>query len=94
VHDLENVDIMNSLDLMLNEAQIEECSQTTGGKSGEFFFFTHDNRFLLKTVSIYEQKILLKRLENYFWHVTNHTETLIAKIMGVFTFEGFETGPI
>ena len=33
-------------------------------------------------------------LENYFRHLTINPDTLIAKIIGVFKFEGFETSPI
>jgi len=35
---------------------------------------------------------LVDRLENYFWHCTNNPNTTIAKILGIYTFEGFETG--
>lgn len=31
-----------------------ECAQTTGGKSGEFFFFNYNNKLLLKTISVME----------------------------------------
>lgn len=34
----------------------------------------------------------MKMLETYFWHLKNNPNSFIAKIIGVFTFEGFETG--
>lgn len=36
----------------------------------------------------------MNMLEKYFWYLSHNENTLIAKILGVFTFEGFETGSI
>ncbi|CAD8197039.1 unnamed protein product [Paramecium pentaurelia] len=92
--DQENLDLLNCFDLETNQEQIKECAQTTGGKSGEFFFFNHNNKILLKTISMSELQILLEMIEQYFWHCTNNPNTLIAKILGIYTFEGFEIGRI
>ncbi|CAK67984.1 unnamed protein product (macronuclear) [Paramecium tetraurelia] len=92
--DQEHLDLLNCLDLETNQEQIRECAQTSGGKSGEFFFFNHNNKILLKTISMSELQTLLEIIEQYFWHCTNNPNTLIAKILGIFTFEGFEIGRI
>ncbi len=39
-----------SLDLDQNKENITQASGSDGGKSGEFFFFTYDNKFILKTI--------------------------------------------
>jgi hypothetical protein len=49
---------------------------------------------MIKTISLYELKVFQRILENYFWYVTNQQQTFIAKILGIFTYEGFEIGPI
>jgi hypothetical protein len=49
---------------------------------------------MLKTVTSYEREVFLQVLEDYYWHVTNNQDSLIAKILGVFKFTGFETGEI
>lgn len=46
------VDIDYSLDLDKNVDKILEFNRgPSGGKSGEFFFFTHDKKIILKTMS-------------------------------------------
>ena len=43
----------DSLDLIKNMETVQKASSKAadGGKSGEFFFFSYDNRILLKTLS-------------------------------------------
>lgn len=48
------IDVMHSLNLALNENSIRSSSGSDGGKSGEFFFFSHDNRLMLKTITMKE----------------------------------------
>lgn len=38
------------------------------GKSGSFFFFTHDNQFIIKTMKHDEVVIFLKFLPDYITH--------------------------
>lgn len=49
---------------------------------------------MLKTISEYEFKILMQIGEAYFWHVHSNPSTTLAKILGIFQFEGFEVGRI
>jgi hypothetical protein len=48
-------DGFNNISTFLNPADnkiaIEKLSQGSGGKSGQFFFFSHDNQIILKTLS-------------------------------------------
>jgi 1-phosphatidylinositol-4-phosphate 5-kinase len=39
------------------------------GKSGSFFFFSHDGRFIIKTMYDFELAIFMKALPDYFAHV-------------------------
>lgn len=56
------------------------------GKSGSFFFYTHDNKFLIKTVTNNELETLLEGfIENYYDHLNLNRKTLLAKIYGIYT---------
>ena len=54
------------------------------GKSGSFFFFTHDNKYLIKTMTKEEFKTFMKFITDYYIHCMKYNNSLIAKILGVF----------
>ena len=39
------------------------------GKSGSFFFFSHDSKFIIKTVKDDEMVVLMNMLEDYLEHL-------------------------
>jgi hypothetical protein len=48
------VDFAHSLDIVANADKIRKIAESKegqGGKSGEFFFLTHDRRLILKTTN-------------------------------------------
>lgn len=45
------IDAGDSFCPVKNAANIESMVGPDGGKSGEFFFFTYDNKWILKTLS-------------------------------------------
>lgn len=55
------------------------------GKSGSFFFFTHDDRFIIKTMRQGEVNIFLKFLPSYIDHFSKNPQSLLAKIFGVYS---------
>jgi hypothetical protein len=55
------------------------------GASGSFFFFSHDKRFLIKTMTGGELKLFLGLLPDYQEHLLMNGDSLLAKIFGVFT---------
>ena len=56
------VDPIASLEPLMNIQQLKKFTNPEGGKSGEFFFFTNDDRLILKTMSQYEFDALIYRL--------------------------------
>jgi len=80
----------NSLDLKNNLSRILKAGINAGGKSGEFFFFSADNRLIIKTINDQEVATLLSMLPDYAEHLKNNPYSLLAKIYGVFTFEKFQ----
>ncbi|KAG2386126.1 hypothetical protein C9374_002572 [Naegleria lovaniensis] len=56
----------------------------TDGKSGNFFFYTHNGRFLCKTISSAEFETTMEFLGNYYSYLYNNRETLLTKIYGLY----------
>jgi hypothetical protein len=60
---------------------------TGTGKSSSFFFFSDNKSFVLKTMPDKERKLLVDQgmLRNYHEHLSEHPESALSKIYGVFT---------
>ena len=61
-------DMMKSLSLEKNRNMVFKAGEGAG-KSGSFFFFSHDNRFLIKTLKGSEKKKMLEILDHYIDHI-------------------------
>ena len=55
------------------------------GRSGSFFFFSYDRKFIIKTMTDAELNLYLKKLPAFTTHYKKNPHTLLAKILGVFT---------
>ncbi|KAL0578394.1 Phosphatidylinositol-4-phosphate 5-kinase [Marasmius crinis-equi] len=53
------------------------------GKSGSFFYFSRDYRFIIKTIHHKEHKFLLGVLKKYYEHVKSNPHTLISRFYGL-----------
>ncbi|KAG4953966.1 hypothetical protein JHK82_039581 [Glycine max] len=53
------------------------------GKSGNIFFLSQDDRFMIKTLKKYELKVMLNMLPKYYYHVGSYENTLITKFFGL-----------
>lgn len=53
------------------------------GKSGSFFYFSRDFRFIIKTIHHSEHKMLRKILKDYYNHVKENPNTLISQFYGL-----------
>lgn len=53
------------------------------GKSGSFFYFSRDYRFIIKTIHHSEHKMLRRILKDYYYHVKNNPNTLISQFYGL-----------
>lgn len=53
------------------------------GKSGSFFYFSRDYRFIIKTIHHSEHKYLLSILKDYHQHVRDNPHTLISRFYGL-----------
>ena len=71
-----------------NNKRIFKSGQNAAGKSGSFFFFSYDNKFIIKTVSSTERKTLFRILDDFICHVEEmDNQSLIARIYGVFSIK-------
>ncbi|KAI0800032.1 SAICAR synthase-like protein [Fomes fomentarius] len=53
------------------------------GKSGSFFYFSCDYRFIIKTIHYAEHKFLRRILKQYYEHVKNNPHTLLSRFYGL-----------
>jgi len=70
----------------VNRNQIFESGEAAGA-SGSFFFFSHDKRFIVKTMTDEELAFIDQILPRLFEHFQAYPESLLAKIYGVYTVE-------
>ncbi|CAJ2509118.1 Uu.00g141440.m01.CDS01 [Anthostomella pinea] len=53
------------------------------GKSGSFFYFSRDYKYIIKTIHHAEHKFLRKSLKDYYNHVTDNPNTLLSQFYGL-----------
>ncbi|KAL2898210.1 Phosphatidylinositol 4-phosphate 5-kinase 6 [Bienertia sinuspersici] len=53
------------------------------GKSGSFFYLTHDDKYMIKTMKKSEVKVLLRMLPGYYNHVRTFEDTLVTRFYGL-----------
>jgi 1-phosphatidylinositol-4-phosphate 5-kinase len=83
--DITGFNLSNSLSPICNSENVSKMRESEG-KSGSFFFFSHDNKFIIKTITNNELNNMLGHfIKSYYEHVSNNAETLLAKIYGIYT---------
>jgi hypothetical protein len=55
----------------------------SNSKSGQFFFYSHDGRYMLKTQTKEENKFLLRILPQYFEYLRQNPHSLLVRILGM-----------
>lgn len=91
----ERIQISSNLNLKLFRESLHPQFNTNSvfkagegaGRSGSFFFFSHDNRFIIKTMSTEEMGWLHQIMPQYVNHFIQNPTSLIAKIFGTFTVQ-------
>ena len=77
-------DIVEGLDPVLNARSIFKASLGEG-KSGSFFFFSTNSRFIIKTLTKQDAKTFLTILPNYYTHLNNNKDSLLSRIYCLFS---------
>ena len=92
--DISYQEIMYSLQVDINRDNIFKAGEGTG-KSGSFFFFSHDDRFLIKTLKGQEKQTMINMIDDFVQHIkTSNNKSLIARIYGMFTIHTESLNPI
>jgi len=79
------VDMLASLKVEDNMCNIFKSGEGAG-KSGSFFFFSSDNKFIIKTMRGNEKWVLLNMLDDMTLHLeSGSNKSLLARIYGVFS---------
>ena len=78
--------ILASLSPETNRDMVFKAGEGAGA-SGSFFFFSHDRRFIIKTMTDDELKLFLKMLPDYELHLTENPDSVISRIYGVYTIK-------
>lgn len=74
----------NILGYMFNANFQPLAELISSGKSGSFFYYTSDGKFVLKTISRSEFKFIKRILQSYHKYLTDENrESLISKIYGL-----------
>lgn len=55
----------------------------SNSKSGQFFFFSHDGKFMIKTQTVEESKFLRRILLHYFKHCAQNPGTYLPRFYGM-----------
>merc|ERR1712139_515436 len=53
------------------------------GKSGAFFYYTADGRFMMKTVTKGEKELFKQILKKYCQHIMENSGTLLIRFFGL-----------
>lgn len=64
-----------------NLSSLSELSSE--GKSGAFFYYTADGKYMMKTVSPKEKELLKRMLKTYYDHIMKNSSTLIVRFLGL-----------
>ena len=83
----------NSFSPKRNHDQVFNAGEGSG-KSGSFFFLTHDKKFMIKTISKAEAILMIRILDSYISHYKMYPDSLISKIFGVFTVRRRGMAPV
>lgn len=64
------------------------------GKSGSFFFFSHDEEFLIKTMTLNDFKAFKSLFKYYFEHINKYPKSILARIYGVYSVKMDDQDPV
>lgn len=57
----------------------ELCSE---GKSGSFFYYSADGKYMVKTISHTEHRFFRKILPGYYSHIITNPDTMLVRFLG------------
>ena len=76
--------LLESLSPEFNRDMVFKAGEGAGA-SGSFFFFSHDRKFIIKTMTDVELHFFLKILPDYELHFKENPDSIISRMYGVYT---------
>lgn len=76
--EIDDQDYLNSLCGSFNFLEF-----ISNSKSGEFFFYSHDGRFMIKTQKRSESKFMLSTLPSYYNYVADNPNSMLVRVCGL-----------
>jgi 1-phosphatidylinositol-4-phosphate 5-kinase len=73
---------LGNLILIRNRSLKELCSS---GKSGSFFYYSYDSKFVLKTISAKEFEFFKSIIQDYYYHILDNKDTMLQRFFGLHT---------
>lgn len=82
---IKNEDLKHSLDptIKANADAIKKSGEGMG-KSGSFFFFSHNKKLLIKTMTTNDFNAFMNLFREYFDHINVYRDSMLARIYGVY----------
>jgi 1-phosphatidylinositol-4-phosphate 5-kinase len=77
-----------------NNIEAAEKAGESQGKSGSFFFFSQDKKFIIKTMTNSDLDTFKKLFVDYANHVSAHKSSLLARVYGIFTIKKEDMVPV
>ena len=85
--------LLKSMNLNSNKSNIFSIGEGEG-KSGSFFFYSFDQKFIIKTISSDNLNFFLKFVKKYSAHLTDNYGSVLAIIVGLYTLKIVGLAPI
>lgn len=86
IENISSSDLIDSLEVSSNLKDLGQRTHNPGGRSGSFFYFTADKKYILKTITCTEMRVLKTLFKSYFDRAYSQS-SLIARIYGMFKFK-------
>lgn len=84
----DRIDVEHILESLMpenNRSNVFKAGEASGA-SGSFFFFSHDKRFVIKTMTKTEKDFFFSKFgKAYFKHFNQNPSSFIARIYGIYT---------
>ena len=84
----DRIDVEHILESLMpenNRSNVFKAGEASGA-SGSFFFFSHDKRFVIKTMTRTEKDFFFSKFgKAYFKHFNQNPSSFIARIYGIYT---------
>lgn len=81
VRELLHVDQSEYLSSLTGKYLLSEMASC--GKSGSFFYYSRDYRFIIKTINHSEHKFFVNQLADYYTHIKTNPHTMLSRIFGL-----------